>query len=92
VQGILKALPKYFPKFQVSDFDGIKPWQGFRPCSPDGMPYLGRTQAASNLVVATGHSMMGISLGPVSGELAAQLVDHETPAHDLTMLSPDRYA
>jgi D-amino-acid dehydrogenase len=92
VQGILKALPKYFPKFKVSDFDGIKPWQGFRPCSPDGMPYLGRTKAASNLVVATGHSMMGISLGPVSGELAAQLVDHETPAHDLTMLSPDRYA
>ncbi len=92
VQGILKSLPKYFPKFQVSDFDGIKPWQGFRPCSPDGMPYLGRTQAASNLVVATGHSMMGISLGPVSGELAAQLVDRETPSHDLTMLSPDRYA
>ena len=92
VQGILKSLPKYFPKFQVSDFTGIQPWQGFRPCSPDGMPYLGRTQAASNLVVATGHSMMGISLGPVSGELAAQLVDHETPAHDLTLLSPDRYA
>ncbi|BCU75634.1 FAD-dependent oxidoreductase [Luteolibacter sp. LG18] len=92
VAGILKALPAYFPKFKPSDFDGIQPWQGFRPCSPDGMPYLGRTQAASNLTVATGHSMMGLSLGPESGRLAAVLVDRERPEHDLALLSPDRFA
>lgn len=92
VQGILKSLPAYFPKFRAEDFAEVKPWQGFRPCSPDGMPYLGRTRAAANLVVATGHSMMGLSLGPVTGRLAAQLVDREKPDHDLTLLSPDRYA
>lgn len=92
VAGILKALPDYFPKFKASDFDGIQPWQGFRPCSPDGMPYLGRTRAADNLVVATGHAMMGLSLGPVTGQIAAQLVDGEPTVLDLAMLSPDRYA
>ena len=40
VQGILKAVPKYFPKFSPSDFVGIEPWHGLRPCSPDGLPYL----------------------------------------------------
>lgn len=92
VAGILKALPGYFPKFKPADFDGIKPWQGFRPCSPDGMPYLGRTSTADNLTVATGHAMMGLSLGPITGRLAAELVEREKPEFDLTLLSPDRFA
>ena len=92
VAGIVKALPDYFPRFRPDDFDGIQPWSGLRPCSPDGLPYLGRTRAVSNLVVATGHSMMGLSLAPITGELTAQLVDGEPPKIDLAMLSPDRYA
>src|SRR4051794_20523819 len=58
VEGILKAIPNYYPAFRREHFDGVSPWRGLRPCSPDGLPYIGRTQAASNLVVATGHSMM----------------------------------
>jgi D-amino-acid dehydrogenase len=92
VAGILKAVPNYYPKFRPEHFEGLQPWRGLRPCSPDGMPYLGRTRAAENVVIATGHAMMGLSLAPVTGELAAQLVDREPPAHDLSLLSPDRYA
>ena len=92
VQGILRALPQYFPNFRREHFDGIQPWHGLRPCSPDGLPYLGRTKAAENLVVATGHAMMGLSLAPITGELAAQLVDREPPRFDLSLLAPDRYA
>lgn len=92
VAGILKAVPKYYPKFAPEHFAGLEPWSGLRPCSPDGMPYLGRTRAAENLVVATGHSMMGLSLAPITGQLAAQLAAGEPVAHDLTLLSPDRYA
>ena len=92
VAGILKAVPQYFPKFRPEHFEGIQPWRGLRPCSPDGLPYLGRTHAASNLIIATGHAMMGLSLAPVTGQLAAQLVDHEPPRFDLTLLKPDRYA
>jgi len=92
VAGILKAMPQYFPRFERSHFDGLEPWSGLRPCSPDGLPYLGRTAAARNLVVATGHSMMGLSLAPATGALVGQLVDGEPPRFDLGLLSPDRYA
>lgn len=91
VQGIIRSVPQYFPAFRVDDFAGITPWRGLRPCSPDGMPYLGRTRAASNLVIATGHAMMGLSLGPITGRLVGQLLAAETPSIDLRRLSPDRF-
>ncbi len=91
VQGIIRSVPQYFPAYRVEDFAGITPWRGLRPCSPDGMPYLGRTRAASNLVIATGHAMMGLSLGPITGRLVGQLLAAETPSIDLRRLSPDRF-
>ena len=92
VRGIIKAVPKYFPKFAPEDFAGVKPWRGLRPCSPDGMPYLGRTAKFSNLILATGHAMMGMSLSPVTGKIVSEIVGGEKPAFDLSQLSPDRYA
>ena len=59
--------------------------------SPDGLPYLGRTKKWANVVVATGHSMMGLSLGPVTGKLVAEVLSGEPPSVPLEMLSPDRY-
>jgi D-amino-acid dehydrogenase len=92
VQGIIKAASRYFPEFTPEDFAEVKPWCGLRPCSPDGLPYLGRAQRFSNLCVATGHAMMGLSLGPVTGSIVARLIEKEQPEFDLTLLSPDRYA
>lgn len=92
VQGIIKSVPKYFPKFTAEDFAGVQPWRGLRPCSPDGMPYLGRTAKFSNLTIATGHAMMGLSLGPISGQLVSEIVSGEKPSFDLRLLNPDRYA
>ncbi len=92
VQGIIKNVPKYFPKFSPEDFAGVKPWCGLRPCSPDGLPYLGRTQRYSNLTLATGHAMMGLSLGPITGKLVSEIISGEKPSFDLSLLNPDRYA
>lgn len=92
VRGITEAVPKYFPDFNESDFSGITPWSGLRPCSPDGMPFLGRTARWENLVIATGHAMMGISLGPISGKLVGDLLAKRTPRIPLNLLDPDRYA
>ena len=63
VRGLLKAIPRYLPEFRAADFAGIVPWCGLRPCSPDGLPYVGRFGRFANLSVATGHAMMGLSLG-----------------------------
>jgi D-amino-acid dehydrogenase len=92
VAGITKALPDYYPDFAGADFATVKPWFGLRPCSPDGLPYLGRASAYEKLTIATGHAMMGLSLGPITGKVVAALLSDETPNIDLGLLSPDRYA
>ena len=91
VRSIVDAVPRYYPDFRDEDFAGIRPWQGLRPCSPDGLPYVGRTSRFVNLTIATGHAMMGVSLGPITGKLVAQIVSGERPGLDLTLLSPDRF-
>jgi len=92
VRGIIKSVPDYFPAFNAADFDGIRPWCGLRPVSPDGLPYVGRTAQFANLSFATGHAMMGLSLGPITGKLMAEVLSGEPTSINLAMLSPDRYA
>jgi D-amino-acid dehydrogenase len=91
VRGIINAVPKYYPDFHPEDFDGIQPWRGLRPCSPDGLPFMGRTAKFANLSIAAGHAMMGMSLGPVTGKLMAEILSGEKPAWDISQLSPDRF-
>lgn len=91
VQGIVKSVPRYFPEFKPEHFRDLPVWRGLRPCSPDGLPYLGRTARWENLVVATGHAMMGLSLGPISGQLVSDILSGEKPRIPLELLSPDRY-
>jgi D-amino-acid dehydrogenase len=69
----------------------VEIWRGLRPCTPDGMPFVGRPRALDNVIVATGHAMLGVSLGPVTGKLVAQLVTGERPVLDLAPLDPDRF-
>jgi D-amino-acid dehydrogenase len=92
VAGILKAVPDYFPAFRGVELSHLPFWSGLRPCSPDGLPYLGRSMAANNLTVATAHAMMGLSLAPATGEIVSQLIDGEPPSIDLQLLNPDRWA
>ncbi len=92
VEGIIAAVPRYFPDFTPEDFRDVPVWRGLRPVSPDGLPYIGRFGRLANLIAATGHAMMGLSLGPITGQLVAELVSGEKPSHDLTLLDPDRYA
>jgi D-amino-acid dehydrogenase len=91
VRGIIHAIPQYYPRFQEDDFADLKPWCGLRPCSPDGLPYLGRTRAWQNLIIATGHAMMGVSLGPITGKIVADILANGRPSMDLSLLSPDRF-
>ena len=91
VNGILKSIPSYFPAFTPDDFRGVPVWTGLRPCSPDGLPYIGRPARYRNLCIASGHAMMGLSLGPITGQLVAEVLSDKPPSLDLSLLSPDRY-
>ena len=92
VNGIIKSIPRYFPEFSPDDFKELPVWVGLRPCSPDGLPYVGRFSKYANLSAATGHSMMGLSLGPITGKLMCEILMNEKPQIETQALSPNRYA
>lgn len=89
IDGILARVRDYVD--MPVEFDDAEYWTGLRPCSPDGLPIIGRVATIENLIVATGHGMLGISLAPVSGKLVCSLVDNEEPMIDMTMLRTDRF-
>ena len=63
---------------------------GLRPVSPDGLPYIGKSSTFKNLTFATGHAMMGWSLGPATGKLVSEIIDGKKTAMDISAFSPDR--
>jgi D-amino-acid dehydrogenase len=69
----------------------LQVWRGLRPCTPDGLPVIGRSESLDNLYLATGHAMLGITLAPVTGEIVASLVTGETPRYEIDSLSPTRF-
>ncbi len=91
VTGIVDAIPRYYPEMKIAIPPVEKIWHGLRPCSPDGLPYLGRSKKISNLILATGHSMMGLSLGPGTGKLVSELINQEKTSIDLAMFTPERF-
>ncbi|RYG37572.1 FAD-dependent oxidoreductase [bacterium] len=92
LRGMRKAIADAYPVYRDFDLTQIPAWSGLRPCAPDGMPYIGRSGRIANAIFATGHGMMGMSLGPVSGEMVAEVAENALPSIPLALLSPDRYA
>ena len=91
VQGILNAVKRFYPEFDVPMPPVEKIWYGYRPCSADGLPYIGRIKNYSNVVVATGHSMLGVSLGAGTGKLVGEIVDERATSMDITPFSVERF-
>ena len=66
-------------------------WAGLRPTTPDGMPIIGRSPKHSNLILATGHAMLGLSLGLGTGQVVAELINGQEPAFNLSPLRLERF-
>ena len=91
VQGIVDSIPHYYPDLKINTPAADKIWHGLRPCSPDGLPYIGRSGVLKNLVFATGHAMMGLSLAPATGKLVAELVDDQQTTIPIHAFAPERF-
>ena len=91
VQGILDAVKRYYPQFDIPMPTMDKIWYGYRPVSADGLPYIGRSKKLHNLVVATGHSMLGLSLGAGTGKLVSEILEGKPTCMDITPFNPDRF-
>ncbi len=91
VEGVLRAVETFFPDFKVPTPTIDKVWYGYRPCSADGLPYIGRTQKWPNVVMATGHAMVGLSLGAGTGKLVSEILNEEELSMNMTPFNPDRF-
>ncbi len=89
VDAIARAVGEYFTT-RLDPAKGVV-WSGLRPLSPDGLPIIGPVAGVSNVVIATGHSMTGMTLGPVTGKLVAQMVAGHEPIVDPAPFSPSRF-
>jgi len=90
VEAIARATKNYYPEIEISMEDKANAKSGLRPVSPDGLPYIGRSKTYSNLIFATGHAMMGWSLGPVTGKFVSEIIDNKKPAMDIAPFDPER--
>lgn len=89
LDGIVRTVHDFLPALERTPV--IETWSGFRPCTPDGLPYIGRARDHRNLSVACGHGHIGLGLAPASGSLLAQIVCRERPDMDITPFRVDRY-
>jgi D-amino-acid dehydrogenase len=90
VAAIARLAERYYEGFEVRPEEERQAACGLRPVSPDGLPYIGRVGNWSNLSLATGHAMMGWSLGPVTGKLITELISGRPTSLPLDALSPER--
>lgn len=81
VEGILRTVQAYLPRLESTDT--LEIWSGLRPCTPDGLPFIGRAEPYRNLSIACGHGHIGMGLAPAGGRLVAQIVAGEQADMDL---------
>ena len=89
VDAIINAPKEYLQNIEYPDTMEI--WRGLRPCSPDGLPIIDRLPGYDNLIMATGHCMLGVTLAPITGKLVSQLVCGQAPAIDLAPFRMARF-
>lgn len=90
VNAIANSASEYYHGLQISTQDKEAAQCGLRPVTPDGLPYIGRTSQYKNLTFATGHAMMGWSLGPATGKLVSEIISDQKSSLDLTPFNVQR--
>lgn len=91
LKGIAESIPQYFNNIALPKPEEKATWFGLRPCSPDGLPYIGKSHKFSNLYIGTGHAMMGMTLGPATGNIISNLICEQKNTLDITAFDPNRY-
>ena len=68
-----------------------KIWNGLRPLTPDGLPYIGRHSKYNNLTLAGGHAMLGLSLAAATGKLVEEIINKQKTSIDCSAFSVERF-
>jgi len=92
VSAIYRAVKNYFPSLNISQPQIEKTWYGYRPVTPDGLPYIGRVGKYPNLTFAGGHAMLGLSAAAATGKLIEEILSHKKTTIDLSAFSIERFS
>ncbi|ANJ75668.1 FAD-binding oxidoreductase [Ralstonia insidiosa] len=79
---------KLFPLAERVD---AEPWMGARPCTPDMLPIIGQAPHHPSMWFAFGHAHHGLTLGPITGRLIAEMMTGETPTVDVRPFRAERF-
>ncbi len=90
VRAIAKAAGNYYTNVHIQEEEIARAQCGLRPVTPDGLPYIGRTSQLNNLTIATGHAMMGWSLGPATGKLVSEIISNKKLSMSIDGFHPQR--
>ncbi|MGL4728518.1 MAG: NAD(P)/FAD-dependent oxidoreductase, partial [Bosea sp. (in: a-proteobacteria)] len=77
--------------FPLGDRLDAEPWLGSRPCTPDMMPIIGKAPRHKGLWFSFGHAHHGLTLGPVTGRIIAEMITGETPFVNPEPFRPERF-
>jgi D-amino-acid dehydrogenase len=91
VEAIANSVKNFYTNIKITEDEKKATRSGLRPVSPDGLPYIGKPSEYENLTITTGHSMMGWSLGPITGKLVSQLISGKKPSVNLDPFKPERF-
>jgi D-amino-acid dehydrogenase len=89
VEAIVAAVRRAMP--HLGQRRTLNVWRGLRPCTPDGLPVIGRIPSLDNAILATGHGMWGLQLAPLTGQLVSAIATGDEPEHQLHSLRPERF-
>ncbi len=90
VEAIANATKKYYPSIELTQEEKNGAASGLRPVSPDGLPYIGKSNKCKNLTIATGHAMMGWTMATATGKLVSEIISEQKTSLDITSYHPDR--
>tara|TARA_B100000963_G_C22626069_1_gene672455 strand:- start:532 stop:1782 length:1251 start_codon:yes stop_codon:yes gene_type:complete len=90
VNAICNAVESFYPSISIPKTDKENAGYGFRPISADGVPYIGRHENLENVIIATGHGMMGWSMSTGTGKIVSEIVENKKTSINIKRFDPNR--
>ncbi|MBK7434131.1 MAG: FAD-binding oxidoreductase [Chitinophagaceae bacterium] len=91
MKGIYDSARDFYPGLKIDFPPAGKIWNGLRPVTPDGLPYIGPAPGLNNVLIAGGHAMLGISEGTGTGKIIGQLINQQSTSIDISAFRVDRF-
>lgn len=91
MEGIYNSAKDFYPGLKIDFPPADKIWNGLRPVTPDGLPYIGRHSTCDNLIIAGGHAMLGISMGTGTGKIVSEMLQRKTTSADISAFRVERF-